>query len=136
MRTAARRERGAGLVSTFAGLLVVLVLLLFAVDVLVGLYTGTSLSGATHAAARQVASDQRVRDGSDQQAAVRDGDAELRDLLGGVGRNADVRWAVDGDEVEVAARVRRPGILPAGWRATGREAWIERTVHVRVEALR
>jgi hypothetical protein len=129
-------ERGAGLISTFAGLLVVLVLLLFAVDVLVGLYAGTSLAGATHAAARQVASDHRVRDGSDPQAAVQAGDAELRDLLGGIGRDADVRWAVDGDEVELEARIRRPGILPAGWRSTGRDAWIERTVHVRVEALR
>jgi hypothetical protein len=131
-----RDERGAGLVSTFAGLLVVLVLLLFAVDVLTGLYAGTSLSGATHAAARQVASDRRVRDGSDPQAAVRAGDEELRDLLGGIGRDVELRWAVHDDQVEVQARVRRPGILPVGWRATGRDGWIERTVHVRVEALR
>ena len=48
MDTPVAQERGAGLVASFAGLLVVLVLLLFAVEVLVGLYAGTVLTGATH----------------------------------------------------------------------------------------
>ncbi|OWY58817.1 hypothetical protein B7486_77940, partial [cyanobacterium TDX16] len=83
MGAATSDERGAGLIATFSGLLVVLVLLLFAVEVLVGLYAGTALTGATHAAARQVASDPRVRGGTDATAAVEEAEGELRRALGG-----------------------------------------------------
>jgi Flp pilus assembly protein TadG len=128
-------ERGAGLIATFSGLLVVLVLLLFAVEVLVGLYAGTALTGATHAAARQVASDPRVRSGADPAGAVQEAEAELRDALGGTGGATEVRWSVDADQVVVQARQQRPGFLPVSWRTTD-PRWIDRTVRVRVEALR
>jgi hypothetical protein len=129
-------ERGAGLVSTFAGLLVVLVLLLFAVESLVGLYASTTLTGATHAAARHAASDVRLRTGADPDQALRDADAELRSALGGVGEHAEVSWSWDDDQLEVHARMPRPGVLPPAWRGAGAGRWIDRTVHVRVESLR
>ena len=54
-RNGATPERGAGLVGTVAGITVILVLLLFATQVLVDLYARSAVTAAAYDAARQVA---------------------------------------------------------------------------------
>jgi hypothetical protein len=131
-------ERGAGLVASFAGLLVVLVLLLFAVETLASLYARTSVTAAAHDGARTVASDDLVRAGdrSPQGRVIGAAEAEVRLLLGRAGETAELAWSFSADEVVLRVRARRPSILPAPWRPGGDPGWIERTVRVRIERLR
>lgn len=129
-------ERGTGLVASLAGLLVVLALLLSATEALVGLYAGTVVTAATHAAARQAASDVRARGGADPGGAMAEAEAELRSLLGRAGADAEVAWAIDGADLVVHTRQRRPSLLPPAWRPAWGGQWIDRTARVRLEDLR
>ena len=133
-----RPERGSGLVASLAGLLVVLVLLLFAIESLVGLYARSMLTAAAHDGARAVATDERVRGGqrAPEPGVVAPAEQQVRSLLGEVGDTAELTWSIEADEVVLRARARRPSFVPDAWRPGDDPGWIERTVRVRIERLR
>ena len=104
------------------GVTVFLTLLLFAVQVLVGLYATTVVTAAAYDAAKSVA-------GADRQApevAV----ATARRRIGALGGQARFSWAIDDDVVALTVRAPRPTLLPLV------SPDVERTVRVRVESLR
>lgn len=125
-------ERGAGLISTAAGVVVFLMFLLFSVQLLFGLYASSTVTAVAHDAARRAAS-------SDAPPLAHI-EAEARRNLGAVGSTASFRWGVldaDGDGLddtivlEVAARP--PRFVPPSIGATVGMDEIRRTVRVRIE---
>ena len=82
----------------------VLVLLLLAGQLLVRLYTASTVSALASTAARQAALDVRPA------AALRAGQA-LRADLGRAGEDADIEWTVDSEKVEVHVRLPAPRLL-------------------------
>jgi len=132
-----RGERGAGLVGTFAGVLVFLVFLLFAVQLLFNLYATSAVTAASLDAARIVAS-QRVDHGSGASVAQAQSEAETRAraVLGRYGDHVSFTWAVDDERVRLRVQVRNPRVFFAGFdQAIGFDT-IERTLEVRVEKYR
>lgn len=130
-------DDGVGLIGTIAGLLVFLALLLFAVQILIGLYTRTVVTDAAHEGARWVAG-ARVdhRDPTAVASARRDAEAKVRSLLGRFGDGVVLDWSDStADTVALRIRARPPGFLWSALRGPG-AALVERTVHVRVEAVR
>lgn len=132
-----RGERGTGLIGSAAGVAVFLVLLLFAVQLCVNLYATSTINAVGFDAARAVAS-HRV----DHQNPVSVADAQLeaernlRQLLGDVGRAADLSWSVDADVVRLRLVVDAPAILPSGLASGTGLRHIDRTFVVRIEELR
>jgi|SRR5699024_2643320 len=130
----AESERGSSYIATVAGVTVFLILLLFAVQVLIGLYTTSTVEGAGRDAARRVASvrvdhdDPRAR-----AAAVDSAESQLRSILGDVGRNADIRWTFRDGSVRLRIIAETPAILPSSLRDTASLRRIDRTVTVRLE---
>jgi hypothetical protein len=122
-----RGERGAGIVSSLAGVTMFLAFLLLAVHVVLGLYATSIVTDAASAGARRVAGSS-VTD--DPEAPSR-AEATIRDALGALGESASISWDLAPDTVAVTVRVSRPGFLRAI--STGS---IERTVRVRREVLR
>jgi hypothetical protein len=123
-----RREDGAGLVSALFGFVVFLGFLLVASQVLVHLYTTSTVSAAVYDAARRAAAE----DGGGCAWAP----GRVRALLGPYGQRGDV--AVRCAEVDGVLRLTVAGPSPArGAAAAGGRlpslATIERTVTVRVE---
>lgn len=80
-------ERGAGLLSTAAGVVVFLVFLLFAVQLLFGLYAASTITAVANDAAARAA----ARDVPPVEIIER----EARAGLGEVGRTASFRWGLD-----------------------------------------
>jgi hypothetical protein len=80
-------DRGAGLLSTVAGVVVFLVFLLFAVQLLFGLYASSTVTA--------VANDAAVRAASADAPSLRVIEAEARQSLGEVGSSASFAWATD-----------------------------------------
>ena len=120
--TSSNRQAGTGIIGTVMGVTVFLTLLLFAVQVLVGLYATTVVTAAAYDAAKSVA-------GADRQApevAV----ATARQRIGPLGERAAFTWAIDGDVVALTVRAPRPTLLPLA------SPDVVRTVRVRVESLR
>jgi len=131
-------ERGAGLVSTIAGVAVFLAFLLFAVQLLMNLYatsavTDAAWDGARHAAGARV----DHRDPAAVTAAEAMAEARMRAELGRFAERVTFDWSGTDAEV-IAIRVRGttprfglPGLAgPLGFDA------IDRSVQVRVEAVR
>lgn len=104
------------------GVLVFVSLLLFAVQVLVGLYATTVVTAAAYDAAKAVA-------GADRPP-VDVAEAAARRHIGRSGDRASFRWAVDDDVVSLTVRAPRPTLLPL------MADDVVRTVRVRVESLR
>jgi hypothetical protein len=133
----ARDDCGAGLVSSLAGLLAFLALLLFAVQTLVALHTRSVVTDAAYEGARAVAG-ARV-DHTDPVAvasAEADATATVRRLLGRFGEKVELDWSgTTADAVSLTVRARPPGFLWTALRGPG-AAIVDRTVHVRVEELR
>lgn len=130
-------DRGAGLVGTFAGVLVFVVFLLFAVQLLFNLYATSTLTAAGLDAARVVAS-QRVdhTNAASVQAAQQQAEARARSVLGRYGNKVQFAWTVDGDVVRLHLRARNPRAFFAGLdRAIGFDT-VDRTIAVRVERYR
>lgn len=126
----ARSERGTGVISSIFGLLVVLVLLLFAVQVIYDLYATSAVTAAAYDAARVVA-------GSDGGAgATATAEARARDALGRYGSRVSFAWSVDADVVRLHVVARNPGFLPASLRRPLGVDAVDRTVRVRTERLR
>ena len=122
-----RGERGAGIVSSLAGVTMFLAFLLLAVHVVIGLYAASVVTDAATAGARRVAGSSLT----DDLDAPNGAEAKIRTALGPLGHSASITWDLDPDTVAVTVRVRRPTFL----RAFGAGS-IERTVRVRREVLR
>lgn len=117
-------ERGAGLISTMAGVTAFLAFLTIAVQIVLDLYTTSVVTAATYDAARRAAVGTPV-------AAA---EAEARDLLGGAGRRATFTWDLDDPDV-VSVRVVVPTqvvLLPVVSGVLGLDE-VDRTITVRVE---
>lgn len=112
---------------TIAGFLVVLVLLLFAVEVLIGLYAQTTVGGVAQDAARSVATGR---------ATPAQAEAQARHLLGPDLQGASFTWSVEPDQIAVRVVAHRPRFLPAGWGSGGVLGDIDRTARVRAETSR
>ena len=125
------RDRGAGLLSSSAGVLVFLMFLVFAVQLLFGLYASSTVTAIAHDAA--------------QRAATRNApplstiEAEARQNLGRVGNDATFTWTTedadgDGQDDTVALRVvtRLPRFVPQSLGGLGLDD-LDRTVRARLE---
>lgn len=128
-----REERGSGIVGTVLGTGVFLAMLLFAVQILVGLYYRSVVTAATYDAATAVAG----ADAADRGRAEADATRNARKLLGGYGRDVDFDWTGSTDDlVVVTATAPRPTFLPEALTGPAGLGDFERTVEVRREKLR
>lgn len=136
-RSAPGDDTGTALVSSIAGLLVFLAMLLFAVQTLVGLYTRSVVTDAAHEGARRVAGARvdQTDSGAQGEARIRT-EQEVRRLLGRFGDEVSMDWSAStADTVSLRVRARPPGFLWDALRGPG-SALVDRTVTVRVERLR
>ena len=130
-----RGDAGTGLIASFAAVIVFLAFLLFAVQLLVGLYATTTVTSAAFDGARMVAGSRA--DHHDPVAlagAEAAADARIRSELGTFGRAVDIDWRGSDDQV-VQVRVvgDAPRFLWPGLQDTVGAGHIDRTVRVRVE---
>lgn len=129
------RDDGTGLIGTLAGFTVVLALALFAVQVLLNLFTTSAVTDAAHDGARRVAG-ARVDHGDPVAvAAARAGaDRHIRELLGAYGRQVQLDWSAStADEVVLRVRADAPRVLLPGLAGPVGLDRVDRTVRVRVE---
>lgn len=134
-RSAASRqheEDGTGVIGTVFGVTVFLVLLLFAVQVLVGLYATSVVTASTYDAARIVAGS----DQGDSAAGRADAEAAARGQLGRFGHQTAFQWENDAEAVRLHVRARRPTVLPRSLVSSVGLSDIDRTVTVRSERAR
>jgi len=124
-------EAGAGVFGTIIGAGVFVLLLLFAVQVLVGLYTSSVINAATYDAAKSVA-------GSDGgEAAVTNAEANAHSQLGGYGKRVTFDWSGSTrDIVRLVATGPRLSFLPAALTGPVGLGEIRREVTVRREKVR
>ena len=133
MRRGARDEGGAGVVGTLIGAGVFVLLLLFAVQVLLGLYTTSVVTAATYDAAKAVAG----ADAGGSLAARADAVANAKSQLGAYGDKVSFDWGgTTADVVELTARGPKPSFLPATLTGPAGLGDVVRTVRVRVEKVR
>ncbi|MGH9164697.1 MAG: hypothetical protein ACRDZW_04165 [Acidimicrobiales bacterium] len=125
-------QSGVGVISGLAGAVVFLVFVLFAVQVLYGLYATSVVSAVTFDAARTVAGADRAGDAGAQSAA----EAEARNRLGAYATDVAFTWKLDPDAVHLTVRARRPSFLPRSLATTVGLDDIVRTVRVRTERVR
>jgi hypothetical protein len=120
------------MVGTTAGLLVFLLLLLFAVQAAVSLSARSLVTAAAYDAARDVATYRAV---ADRHAARAAAEARLRERLGDAGDDAVVEWLEVGDPDVVHLRVvvSHPSLLPAVLGNPLGLTRTDRTIEVRVE---
>ena len=125
-------DRGAGLISTAAGVVVFLMFLLFAVQLLFGLYAASTVTAVANDAA------QRAATASAPPLATVEADA--RATLGRIGEAADFAWSrddTDGDGVDDTVVLRviavPPRFVPRSMGGAVGLGAIERTVRVRIE---
>lgn len=125
-------ESGAGVIGSVLGVFVFLVLLLFAVQVLYGLYVTSVVTAVTYDAARTVA-------GSVGGPAARaDAERNATEQLGRYGEEVAFSWGGGGDGgvVHLTVRARRPSLIPRALGGDGVLGDIVRTVRVRDERVR
>ncbi|MDQ1445339.1 MAG: hypothetical protein QOI20_1803 [Acidimicrobiaceae bacterium] len=101
-------DAGAGVVSTVFGVSIFLVFMLFAAQLLLGLYAESVVGAVTFDAAKTVAGANSIDDPS----APARADVAARRRLGRLGDGAAFDWAVSDDAVRLTVRVRRPPVLP------------------------
>ena len=118
------------MISSIFGLVVVLVLLLFAVQVVYDLYATSAVTAAAYDAARIVAG----ADGGP--AATTAAEERARDALGRYGERLAFTWTLDADMVQLHVVAKNPGFLPVSLRRPLRVDAVDRTVRVRTERLR
>jgi hypothetical protein len=130
----ARLERGAGLLSTVAGVVVFLVFLLFAVQLLFGLYATSTVNAVANDAATRAA-------GADAPT-LEVIEAQARANLGQVGDTATFTWSEDDvdrdgtpDTVVLEVVARPPRFVPPSIGGAVGLDEIRRTVRVRIEAV-
>ncbi|MGK2947097.1 MAG: hypothetical protein ACSLFP_00855 [Acidimicrobiales bacterium] len=127
-----RDDRGAGLISTAAGVVVFLIFLLFAVQLLFGLYATSTVTAVAHDAAQRAATS-----GAPPLAQI---ESEARRNLGQVGSSAVFTWGsddTDGDGVDdtvvLEVIARPPRFVPPSIGGAAGLAEIRRVVRVRYE---
>lgn len=127
-------ERGAGVIGTLLGAGVFVLLMLFAVQVLVGLYTRSVVTAATYDAAKVVAGADAGagRDAAAMAAAERNAQAQL----GEYGRRVTFSWGGTDEVVELTARGPQPSFLPRALTGPVGLGDIVRRVQVRRETVR
>ena len=125
-------DGGAGLLSTAAGVVVFLVFLLFAVQLLFGLYASSTITA--------VANDAATRAASGDAPALAVIEAEARDSLGEVGKTATFDWGLDDsdgdgamDTVVLEVVARPPRFIPPSVGGSIGLDEIRRVVRVRAE---
>jgi Flp pilus assembly protein TadG len=131
-------DAGAGLIGTAASVTVFLVLLLFAVQILVGLYGRSVVTSAAYDGARSVAG-ARVdhRDPDAVAAAQATAVDRMRRQLGDVGSRATFDWsASDADTVVLRIQADNPRFSFPGFSGPLATDHIDRTVTARVEQVR
>lgn len=126
-----RGDAGTGLLTLAGGLIVFLVFLLFATQLLVGLYARSVVTA--------VASDAAQRAATEPATPIELIEHEARAVLGRAGADASFTWRrIDGDgdgsvdTVAVTVAVASPQLVPS-WVSAGTLDQVERTVHVRIE---
>ncbi len=130
-------ERGAGLVSTFAGVLVFIVFLLFAVQLLFNLYATSAVTAAGLDAARIVAAERVYHsDPAGVQAATADAEVKARAVLGRYGNHVSFGWQVGDEFVRLHLRVTNPRVFFGRLDSAIGFDTVDRTVQVRVEKYR
>jgi Flp pilus assembly protein TadG len=123
-------ERGAGLISTVAGVTVFLAFLLLAVQLLTNLYAASAVTAAAYDAARVVAGADGGQDARSR------AETHARAVLGRYAERVSFSWMVDDDVVRLRVTARNPRfLLPRLGGAVGFDT-VDRTVRVRVERLR
>jgi hypothetical protein len=131
-------DRGAGLIASYAGLVLFLAFLLFAVQLLVDLYattaaTSAAFDGARIVAGSRVAHPDRLAEADARRAA----EDRMRSELGEFGRSVSFDWSASNDQVIVLRVVgNAPRLLWPGLQHQLGVGHIDRTVRVRVEAWR
>ena len=127
---------GAGLISTIAGLLVFLALLLFATQTLIALYARSATTSAAYEGARLVAGARTPHDVSPIPDEARSrAESTIRSQLGSFGNRIELDWSTSTWEtIALTVRARPPSFLWDSLRGSGAPR-IERTVRVRVEQL-
>ena len=128
----AHRDEGAGLLSTAAGVVVFLVFLLFAVQLLFGLYSSSTVTA--------VANDAATRAASQDAPPLSAIEAEARASLGQVGESASFVWDVDdadgdgmSDTVVLEVIARPPRFIPRSIGGSIGLDEVRRVVRVRTE---
>ncbi|MFL6204626.1 MAG: hypothetical protein ACJ739_04690 [Acidimicrobiales bacterium] len=132
MAVRAPSEEGAGLLSSAAGVVVFLVFLMFAVQLLFGLYSSSTITA--------VANDAATRAASANAPPLDVIEAEARASLGEVGKTASFRWDVDdadgdgtSDTVVLEVVARPPRFIPRSLGNTIGVEEVRRVVRVRAE---
>ena len=132
MAVRAPSERGAGLLSSAAGVIVFLVFLMFAVQLLFGLYSSSTITA--------VANDAATRAASANAPPLDVIEAEARSNLGEVGKAASFRWDVDDadgdgtyDTVVLEVVARPPRFIPRSLGGSIGVEEVRRVVRVRAE---
>ena len=125
-------ETAAGLLSTAAGVVVFLVFLLFAVQLLFGLYASSTITAVANDAARRAA-----EDGAPPLPLI---EADARHSLGAVGDSAEFRWERDdsdgdgaADTVVLSVVASPPRFIPPSIGGAIGLDEVRRTVRVRME---
>jgi hypothetical protein len=127
-----RGEAGTGVIGSVVGVLVFLLLLLFAVQVLVGLYATTVVTATAYDAAKTAAgATARHSDGAQARAV-----ADARRRLGRLGEQAEFTWSTSPDSLALTVRAPRPRLLPRSLVGALGPPDVVRTVRVRVETVR
>lgn len=126
-----RDESGTGVISTTLGAGVFLLLMLFAAQVLVGLYASSVVNAAAYDAAKSVA-------GSDGGEAARaDAERNAQSQLGTYGTRVTFDWSASTDDtVRLIIHSPRPTFLPAALTGPVGLGDIVREVTVRREKIR
>lgn len=130
------QQRGAGLVSTSAGFLVFMLLMLAAVQILFNLYATSMVTAAAHDAAREVAG---LDAATDRCGAVADAEAAFLQSLGdyGAAGHATLHWTCNNpDVVRVRVVAQHPSVLPERLAALTSLASLDRTIEIRAESRR
>ena len=124
-------DRGSGLISTAAGVVVFLMFLLFAVQLLFGLYATSTVTA--------VANDAATRAASRASPTLRAIEGEARTSLGRIGEDAHFTWAADDtngdgrdDTVVLTITVRPPRFVPGSLGGSS-PSEIRRTARARLE---
>jgi Flp pilus assembly protein TadG len=118
-----KSERGAGLISTTLGTLVLMSLLLFSLHVLLALQTRSLVGAAAWDAARSVS----LKNGKSQAQAT----DQVNQLIGRLHPKVSFD-GTNGDEVVVTVSATSPGFLP-GITSADKLRKVTRTVHLRRE---
>ena len=128
-------DLGVGLIASAAGILVFLVFLLFAVQLLFGLYASSTITA--------VANDAALRAASPTSPGVERIEADARASLGRIGDDATFAWSVydsDGDGIDetvvLEVVARPPRFIPRSIGGSIGLDEVRRTVRVREERFR